>query len=284
MDPLLTKLEAASLGEEKDDRRKDEIDEEEEDDGIDISDIIPSTSPVPRPRPNGRQTGPKGVLADHAYYKSVMSQAQDARTRAHNARVLAKAATTTTHHEDEEAAKDEAELVIQELEVEEARNDEDREALKQYRQKRLEELQALNAAATKRKQFGSVQEITSAQYASAVDNEWRTVPVIIHLFDNSIPQCRLVHEHLQHLARKYTLAKFLKVQARDVEFDLVESPAILAYKGGVLVANLVRVTDEVGETGFDADKVEDMLLKYGAISEEDIFEVTATTTEDDDDD
>src|SRR4051812_11981168 len=36
MDPLLTKLEAASLGEEKDDRRKDEIDEDE-DDGIDIS-------------------------------------------------------------------------------------------------------------------------------------------------------------------------------------------------------------------------------------------------------
>lgn len=144
-------------------------------------DIIPSTNPVSRPRSNGRQTGPKGVLADHAYYKSVMSQAQESRTRAANARIAARAATTTTMREDEQAQ--EAELVIQELEAGEAGN-EDREALLKYRRKRLEELQALSSTATKRKQFGSVQEITSAQYATAVDSEWRTVPVIVHLFDN----------------------------------------------------------------------------------------------------
>ncbi|RUS22889.1 thioredoxin-like protein, partial [Endogone sp. FLAS-F59071] len=268
MNPL---FDAANIADDNDDIRTDEIDDDLDDldDSIDISDVIPSMNPVSRPRSSGRQTGPKGVLADHAYYKSVMSQAQESRTRAANARIAARAATTTTVREDE------AELVIQELEAGEAGN-EDREALRQYRIKRLEELQALNA---KRKQFGSVEEVTSAQYATAVDNEWKTVPVIVHLFDNSIPQCRLLHDHLDHLARKYTLAKFIKAHARELDFDLVGSPAILAYKGGVLVANLVRVTDEIGESGFDVDKVEDLLLKHGAISEEDIFEVTVTAND-----
>lgn len=57
------------------------------------------------------------------------------------------------------------------------------------------------------------------------------------------------------------MAKFIRVSALDLEFDLVGSPAILAYQGGILIANLVRIIDEVG-TRFDIDAIEDILLKY----------------------
>lgn len=66
--------------------------------------------------------------------------------------------------------------------------------------------------------------------------------------------------HLTELAKKYVLAKFIRVSAIDLDFDLVGSPAILAYHGGILVANLVRIIDEVGQR-FDVDSIEDVLLK-----------------------
>jgi hypothetical protein len=65
--------------------------------------------------------------------------------------------------------------------------------------------------------------------------------------------------HLNDLAKKYVLAKFIRVSAVELDFDLVGSPAILAYHGGILVANLVRIIDEVPR--FDIDSIEDVLLK-----------------------
>lgn len=68
-------------------------------------------------------------------------------------------------------------------------------------------------------------------------------------------------EYLIELARKYTLAKFIRISADELDFDLVGSPTILAYQGGILIANLVRITDEVGAR-FDIEAVEDVLLRY----------------------
>jgi hypothetical protein len=73
--------------------------------------------------------------------------------------------------------------------------------------------------------------------------------------------CRLLDDIFVGLASKYALAKFIRVSALDLEFDLVGSPSILAYQNGVLVANLVRIIDQVGSR-FDNDSIEDILLKY----------------------
>lgn len=62
------------------------------------------------------------------------------------------------------------------------------------------------------------------------------------------------------LAEKYALAKFIRVSAQDLDFDLVGSPAILIYKSGMLVGNYVRLIDLVGPV-FSIDAVEKVLLR-----------------------
>lgn len=76
----------------------------------------------------------------------------------------------------------------------------------------------------------------------------------------SIPHCRQVDSILSDLARKFALARFVRVSAEDLEFDLVGSSAILAYRGGILVANLVRLVDYVNDR-FDVESVEDVLIR-----------------------
>jgi hypothetical protein len=68
-----------------------------------------------------------------------------------------------------------------------------------------------------------------------------------------------VDDILTDLARKYAMARFVRVSAHDLEFDLVGSSAILGYRGGLLVANLVRLVDYVNSR-FDVETVEDVLL------------------------
>lgn len=63
----------------------------------------------------------------------------------------------------------------------------------------------------------------------------------------------------RELARKYAFAKFVRVSARELDFDLVGSPAVLGYKNGNLVANLVRFVDPVG-SAFTEEAVENALL------------------------
>jgi hypothetical protein len=65
---------------------------------------------------------------------------------------------------------------------------------------------------------------------------------------------------LYQLSQKYALAKFIRVSANDLEFDLVGSPAILVYQSGMLIANLVRIIDEIGSR-FDIDAIEDILTR-----------------------
>jgi hypothetical protein len=120
--------------------------------------------------------------------------------------------------------------------------------------------------------------------------------------------CRLLDDIFVGLASKYALAKFIRVSALDLEFDLVGSPSILAYQNGLLVANLVRIIDQVGSR-FDNDSIEDILLKYviqlchlpffffflhlliiisflnlfrhGALSENDLYDIPRKTDEED---
>ncbi|KAI9478895.1 MAG: thioredoxin-like protein [Benjaminiella poitrasii] len=234
-------------------------------------------------RISGPKTGPKGVKADHDYYQQKQLAAKSKAYAEYNARMLAKAHTTTTYRED--VAREKEELLVLEHQQEEE-NDEDDEVLKQYREKRLQKLKQLKESnhhvRQQQKIFGTLMTIDADGYVTHIDDEWKTIPVIVHLFDERLPLCRLLDSHLSELARKYVLAKFVRVPAIDLDFDLVGSPAILAYQGGILVANLVRMVDEVG-TRFDVETVEDILLSSGALSENDLYEDMQQNSSEDDD-
>ncbi|CEG73069.1 hypothetical protein RMATCC62417_08519 [Rhizopus microsporus] len=275
-DALLAQFQKARL-EEHDDRDRiepetdDELEEEQEQTGI-IPELL---------RNEGPQTGPKGVKADHDYYQKIQQNSKAREIAAYNARVLAKAPMTTTYAED----KRQEGLLI--LEHKNDDDDNDDEVIKMYRQKRLNELRNMKAnnhlLRQQQKVFGHVNDVNVDEYLKAIDNEWKTVPVIVHIYDKRIPACNKLDEYLIDLAKKYALAKFIRIHATEIDFDLVGSPAILAYQGGILIANLVRIIDEVGQR-FDVESIEDILQRHGALSENDIYEKIPEDNDDDDDD
>ncbi|CAI2169861.1 624_t:CDS:2 [Funneliformis geosporum] len=259
MDALVESLLKANLDDEQEPSRtahaSDASDEESN-----VSSSRNNTVEAP-PQHGGPQTGPKGVLADHRYHKQQVKQQKAFAIIAHNERMMSKAFTTTTYQEDQEIKAQENLL----KELEDISSDD--EVLKKYRDQRLNEIKdATNTNKSLKKRFGSLKEISSNQYVKAIDNEASNVCVIVHLYENSNPQCRLLNECLIYLARKFVGAKFLRILAHDLEFDPIGLPALLVYKNGELIANLVKITEEIGETNFDSDIVEEVLIRYGAIN------------------
>jgi hypothetical protein len=56
---------------------------------------------------------------------------------------------------------------------------------------------------------------------------------------------RLVEDCLNALAQKYNETRFVKLHYIEAEMDVASVPAILAYRGGDLFANLVSVIGEI---------------------------------------
>ena len=55
----------------------------------------------------------------------------------------------------------------------------------------------------------------------------------------------VVEDAVSTIARKHEFTRFVKMNYRDAEMTPAAVPAILAYRAGDLVANLVSVIDEI---------------------------------------
>lgn len=90
------------------------------------------------------------------------------------------AITTTSYGQDQQ------ELVLEHINSDEDDIDEDDEsAIQAYRQQRLKEFARISNPAVRRQQkvFGHVDDIDANEYASIIDTEWKSVPIVIHLYD-----------------------------------------------------------------------------------------------------
>ena len=55
----------------------------------------------------------------------------------------------------------------------------------------------------------------------------------------------IVEDAMSTIARKHEYTRFVKLNYRDAEMSPAAVPAILAYKAGDLIANLVSIIDEI---------------------------------------
>ncbi|KAI9364534.1 thioredoxin-like protein [Pilaira anomala] len=251
-DALWAQLQNTSLEEHDDkDRIEAETDEEEEEEVVGKEEEL--SAPQQEERVGGPQTGPKGVKADHEFHQQNKLISNMKARNEYNAKLLSKAPMTTTWLDDEK----EQLLVLE------------HEELNYVRQQRLKELKRQRD----QKVFGTVTTIGIDEYLEVIDDEQeKDIMVIVHLFDESLQKCKELDKHLLDLSYKYALAKFVRISALELDFDLVESPAILGYKNGILITNLVRIIDLVGER-FDIEEIEDVLIRNGALSEKDLYDL-----------
>ncbi|KAK9761287.1 hypothetical protein K7432_013928 [Basidiobolus ranarum] len=199
---------------------------------------------------NGPQTGPKGVMADYRQHRKIEGEKEEKKL------VEFMNKLNWASSQAPEPTKDE-----------ESDIDSDDEFFQSYRESRIRQIHTRSS----KPRFGTVQRIGSDGYIEAIDAEASNIPVVIHLYDNRFLECKRMNECLDRIAARYVHAKFLKIPSveADPDFDPIALPAILAYKNGTLVANLIRVTEELGDR-FDEEAVEALLVKNLVLCEQDM--------------
>eukprot|EP00128_Syssomonas_multiformis_P013926 Colp12_sorted_trinity150504_noHs@13107 len=150
-------------------------------------------------------------------------------------------------------------------ELDELEDEEDERILDMYRKRRLEEL----AAYSQKAKFGDVVQISKPDYLNEVNKAGQGIWVVLHLFKDSLPQCKLLNMHLQTLARKFPTTKFLKIVGTDCipNYPDKNMPTIFVYYEGDMKQQIVGLTSLGGDKTTAAD-VEWALKRIGAVPSE----------------
>ncbi|XP_062409947.1 phosducin-like protein [Sardina pilchardus] len=218
-------------------------------------------------------TGPKGVINDWRKYKQLENE-QKKEQKKEMEKLIKKLSITCRSHLDEEKDKEKQKKLQDKIrgklgnkEMDEEEEDaDDEEFLEQYRQQRMAEMRlALDGG----RRFNQVVDLGSGEeFLQAVDEEGRGTLVIIHIYEPEVLACQAMEGCLLCLAQQYPLVKFCRVLGSDIgtseQFRNSALPALLMYRNGELVGNLVRVSDQLGED-FYATDVEAMLQEYGLL-------------------
>jgi hypothetical protein len=197
-------------------------------------------------------TGPKGVREDYKFHKKQEKARKQEREQLDFEKLSKKALSSG--------------WMQREIKQEEDKNDDD--FLKRYREKRLRELQQ------EQTRFGSVLELTRNTFVQNIDKEKQDVVIVIHLYENSNQESRIINDLFPQLAIRYPQTKFCKIRAshEDASFDQIALPAILVYQAGELQYTLLRLHDEIpdwNETGrCTLRDLEDYLIIQGVLNQE----------------
>jgi len=142
--------------------------------------------------------------------------------------------------------------------------------LEDYRAARLRQIQQERA----RNRFGDVVEIIKDEWISQVtDGSKAGYWVIVHLYQDSVIECRLVEEALQQLAPRFKYVKFLKIRSTQAIENWPERnlPTIFAYKDGSMQKQLLTLKEVGGKTMKPVD-LEWWLVQKGVITTSELEE------------
>lgn len=224
-----------------------------------------ATEAVELPEPNkwegtSTNTGPKGVIKDWQRFKQLETEkrAGDERERLELMKKLSMTVQSALEEEREKAAREDpdiAELL-------------DDGFLLEYQRKRMQEMLLKTEHD---KQFGELFYLSSGQeYLNAIDKEHKAVKVIIHIYELGVEACNCMNKALSMLSKIYNKVKFCAIigsragMSRD--FKVKGVPALLVYKGGQIVGNFVRLTDDLGSE-FDEEDVQNYLVEHGMLED-----------------
>ncbi|XP_043786922.1 phosducin-like protein [Apis laboriosa] len=202
-------------------------------------------------------TGPKGVIKDWQRYKQLQAEKRNEQDK-ERIKLIKKLSLTCRSSLDEEKEKimqtdpDLAELLTDEF-------------LLEYQKQRMKEM----LAKTEKLRFGRIINLETAdQFLEAVDNEEKSITIVVHIYENNIPGCEAMNGSLISVADDYPYVKFCKilgsVAGLSKHFKKEGVPALLVYKAGQIIGNFVHITDYLGED-FYASDVETFLIEHGML-------------------
>lgn len=241
---------------------------------------------LPPPEPwsgSSTNTGPKGVIKDWQRFKQLETEkrAEQEREKLNLFKKLSITCQSALDEEKDKAKAEELDPDLKEL-LEDS-------FLMQYQEKRMKEMLDQYKCLPS---FGKLINLKdSGEFLHAIDDENKAVTVIVHIYENNIPGCEAMNGCLTCLSEEFPNVKFCRifssVAGMSKRFKAGGVPALLVYKGGQLIGNFVRITDDLG-TDFFAEEVESFLTEHGVLPDKScvpkIIKQSSNNDDDDDDD
>ena len=224
----------------------------------------------------GPRTGPKGVLADHKAHQQAML-AMRAQEQAHRQAVLLRIARGNSTSCSTSGTNSPPLPPIYE---EGGDSDDDDDAfMRSYRAQRLNDLkqqqqqqqQQQRPPLLPRPSFGEVEEVSGSGMVDMVESLRNSSPntmIVVHIYENHLPACRLVNALLPRLAAKHPLVRFLRLHQgcnlprMDLKLDEEALPLLLVYEGGEVRECVARVDACLG-SWFLCEDLEGLLEERG---------------------
>ncbi|XP_029174666.1 phosducin-like protein [Nylanderia fulva] len=202
-------------------------------------------------------TGPKGVIRDWQRYKQLEAEKRESQEK-EKLQLFKKLSLTCRSALDEEKEK------LNETDPDLANLLSD-EFLLEYQKQRMQEM----LAKTEKLYFGKVFDLESAdQFLQAIDEEDKSVTIIVHIYEDNVPGCEAMNGCLISLAKEYPHVKFCKILGSiaglSKKFKKFGLPALLVYKKGQVLGTFVHMTDHLGMDFYSSD-VEMFLIEHGML-------------------
>lgn len=146
--------------------------------------------------------------------------------------------------------------------LDEAVADDEEEALRRYREKRMAEMKAAAAEP----QFGEVVNITATEYVREVNEAPKGVWVVLLLYNTALPVCRRLQQIVAILACKHTGTKFVQSIGQNCipNYPDRNLPTVFLYRDGELMTQFVGPKVFGGES-MSVPGVEWELAQQGAL-------------------
>lgn len=229
-------------------------------------------------------TGPKGVIKDWQRFKQLETEKNNEKETEKLALMKKLCITAKTVAEDGQQTEND------ELDAELAELMNDDSILLQFQQQRMREM--LERCGKQEKVFGTVISLPNGDaFLNAIDNEDKSVPIIVHIYENKLLACKTMNRCLDELAQSYKRVKFCKIAGStagiSANFKIGGIPALLVYKSGNLIGNFVRLSDELGGDEFFASDVEGFLIEHAMLPDNNHMPIIVSKKsngKDDDDD
>lgn len=210
---------------------------------------------------SAENTGPKGVINDWQRFKQLESERREEKER-EKLNLLKNLSITSRTKEEDDKLKEEEEL---DPELRDLMRD---ETLLQFQKQRMAEMIAKSG---KQSTFKKVFNLTGGDdFINAVDKEAIHVTVIIHIYEQQFNACKTMNIALETLAEEYHNIKFCRMLSSCAgmsrNFKRGGVPALLVYKGGQMIGNFIRLSDEFGDDFYPSD-VESFLIEHAMIQD-----------------
>ncbi|MCJ1372077.1 hypothetical protein MMC20_003298 [Loxospora ochrophaea] len=211
-------------------------------------------------------TGPKGVIADAKSFDK-------AKKRSFRQTLLAFSTAHAPSSFSSNRSKESRSLREKSLSPDPSTDDDEDEFMQKWRASRLNELQEhghdrrTRRLSPSKRRYGRLDIVDPIGYLDAIEKVPADTMVVVCIYDDESSISGIVEDALSSLARKHETTRFVKLHYLDAEMDETSVPAILAYKGGDLFANLVSVIDEIpAGRDLSVSSLESVLQSYKVLN------------------